>query len=242
MRVPEITRLTPLDEALAAVDSPSAVADRRQRAQKWAEELEGRARGRMFEYASLAEMNSIREPFRTPFAGPHLHGKALEDAERKAGRAADAVVLHQCEIQLRARDVAAVYSDPDRMEAERVWLAYAGQVSAVARHQGNTEATFTAKFVALIAERRDAETSGDAADVRAIEARLNRLTGVPYPQLPEAAWGVADLLPEADRLIEMERLEQKYGPRNPSTNGAGAVPKTSRRRLTSRPLATAATR
>ena len=119
----ETSRIVPLGEALAAVDSPAAVADRRKRAQKWAEELEGRARGRMFEYASLGEMNSIREPFRTPFAGAHLHGKALEDAERKAARAADAVVLKQCEIQLRARDIQAVYNDPDRMEAER-GLAY----------------------------------------------------------------------------------------------------------------------
>jgi hypothetical protein len=233
--VRETIRIVPLDEALAGVDSPAAVADRRKRAQKWAEKLEGRARGRMFEYASLGEMNSIREPFRTPFAGPHLHGKALEDAERKAGRAADAVVLKQCEIQLRARDIQAVYNDPDRMEAERVWLAYAGQVSAVAWAQGDKEPRFTATFRDLIAARNDAEASGDAAGVRAVEARLNRLTGVPYPQLPEAAWDVADLLPEADRLIEMERLEKKYG-RNPSANGAGDVPKTSRRRLTTRPM------
>ena len=50
-------------------------------------------------------------------------------------------------------------------------------------------------------------------------------------RLPDAAWGVADTLPESERQAEYDRLEQKYGPRNASTNGAGKT--TSRRpRLT----------
>ncbi len=109
------------------------------------------------------------------------------------------------------------------MEAERVWLAYAGQVSAVAWAQGDKEPRFTAAFRDLIAARNDAEASGDDVDVHAVEARLNRLTGVPYPQLPEAAWVAADLLPATDRQAEYDRLERKYGPRNPATTGSAKV-------------------
>ncbi len=231
----EFSKVQPLEAALAAVDSPSAVADRRKRAQKWAEELEGRDRGVMFMYASPAEWASIREPFRTPHIGTQLHGSSLADAERKAGRAADAVILNQCEIALRARDVAAVYADSDRLEDERVRALYNKSVTAAAWAQGNREAQFIARFAELIAARRDAEAFGDADGIRAAEARLNRLTGVPYPTLPEAAWAAADEIPTlADRQAEYERLELKYGPRNPDANDAGT--KTSRKRMTTRPM------
>jgi len=54
-----------------------------------------------------------------------------------------------------------------------------------------------------------------------LERKLERHTGIPFPQLPGAAWEAADLLPPADRQAEYDRLEAKYGPRNSSTNGTG---------------------
>jgi hypothetical protein len=225
--VPEFRQVPPLDEALAALDTPEAVADRRKRAQKWAEQLEGRARGQMFMYASPAEMDSIHQPFRTNFYGTQTD-TWRETAERAAGRAADAVVLKQCEIQLRARDLAEVYNDPDRQEAERVWGSYAKGVGAIAWAQGDRETAFIAKWRDLIAARRDAEQYDDAGAVRSIDARLLRLVGIPHPVLPGAAWDAADILPAAERAEEYARLEQKYGPRNPSTNGAGKIRSTRR--------------
>ncbi len=44
--------------------------------------------------------------------------------------------------------------------------------------------------------------------------------GVPYPQLPEAARQAAECIANrAERDEEYQRLERKYGPRNPTANG-----------------------
>jgi len=223
--VPEYTRPIPLDEALAAIDSPSAVAGRKVRAQKWAKELEGDARGSMFQRAGQNEIHGIYEPFRTY---NRLYGTELDAAEREAGRRADAIVLRECEIVLRAQDVAQIYADPDRAEAERVWQKYARGVGAIAWAQGNKEADFIRRWSDLIAARRDAESFDDAAAVRSIDARLLRLVGIPHPVLPEAAWDAADELGLAERQDEYDRLEKKYPGTRPgtgtsSTNGIAKV-------------------
>jgi hypothetical protein len=225
------TPTTP-DEALAAVDSPEAVADRRKRAKKWAEELEGRDRGYMFALAGGEAINSIYAPLKTQ---NRLYGDDLAKAEREAGRIADQVVLTQCEIALRAADIQAVTADPEREAAQKVWSEYANGVAAIAWAQGDREADFIRRWRDLIAARRDAEEYDDAATVRAIDARLLRLVGIAHPQLPAAAWDAADQLSESERQAEYDRLEAKYGPRSPDTNGAST--KTSRRpRLNTRPL------
>ena len=56
------------------------------------------------------------------------------------------------------------------------------------------EDEFGRKFNDLAAARRDAETEGDEDDVCKIEARLNRLTGVPYPRPPDCYWEAADTM------------------------------------------------
>ena len=60
---------------------------------------------------------------------------------------------------------------------------YTSTVAAAARYKGNQEQSFIASFRDLISARVDAEVYGD--DTRAIEARLERLVGTPYPKLPE---------------------------------------------------------
>ena len=238
----------PLDEALAAVDSPEAVADRKKRAKKWAEQLEGRARGEMIFQSGTVEVSRALEPiYRSGTSTSFAFGadpaarfpvqqsaSADRSAEIEAGRNMDELVARQCEIYLRAEDVRAIYIDPDRYEDERIRQAYNSQVAAVAWSQGSKEASFVATFKELIAERRDAEAYGDNDGVRSAERRLERLTGVPWPQLPGAAWDAADTLPETERQAEYDRLTEKYGPRDAATNGAGT---TSRRpRLSTRPM------
>ena len=129
-------------------------------------------------------------------------------------------MVRQLKIYLRAADVRAIYADPDRMEQERVWAAYARGIGAIAWRQGNKETEFVRRWRDLIAARTDAEEYDDEAAVRAIEGRLDRMTApVMFPQYPAAAWEAADTPPEANRQVEYDRLEAKYGSRHPSTNG-----------------------
>ena len=102
----------------------------------------------------------------------------------------------------------------DSVEAARIHNHYNSQVSAVAFRQGDQKPRFVARFAELIAERADAAAVGDDDGVRSAERRLDRHTGVPYPQVPDAAWATADLLPAATRDAEYSRLERKYGPRS----------------------------
>jgi hypothetical protein len=213
--VPSNSEVVPLEQALAALDSPEALADQDRRAHKMAEGLEGDARAAVFRRAGAKEIDKIKEPFRR---GHDLRGAELAAAERQAGGIADRVIFEQCRASIRAQDIAAIYADPDRVEAERVWNAYARGVSALAWAQGNGEPEFVARWRQLIAARADCEAVGDDGGVRAAEARLERL-GTPYPQLPAAAWEAADALPEQEREAEFSRLSSKYGPRHPDTNG-----------------------
>jgi hypothetical protein len=249
--VAEITKVIPLEEALKAVDSAEADADRTRRAQKWAEELKaesgpGRRSIALDPYARVvfdagtSALSEALEPFRyerNRFPTPTESEKRV--AEQQVQRNVDALVVRQLKIYLRAADVREVYADPERMSHERVWNAYTRGVGAIAFTKGSGEAEFLRRWRDLLHARNDAEAYGD--DVRAIERRLDRLTApVTYPQYPAAAWDAADTLPEADRQAEYDRLEQKYGPRNATTNGT-AVTKFRNRRET-RPRAAMSSR
>jgi hypothetical protein len=139
-------------------------------------------------------------------------------AEVEAGHGVDRLVLEQCMVHLRAEDMRDIYADPDRMESERVWNAYCHQVSAYAWQQGDQ---WIARWRAMIADRAAAEEYGDPTG--AIDARLLRHVGTPYPVLPDAAWNAADTIPMAgERQAEYDRLTAKYGPREPSTPATNA--------------------
>jgi len=172
----------PLEQALKELDSPAAAADRKRRAQKWAETLEGDARGAMFSRAGAAEIDRIKEPFRTH---NRLLGAELAAVEREAGRIADGIILKACESALRSQDEWAAHNDPDRAEAQKLWSEYATGVAAISWAQGNKEPAFLAKWKALIAARNEAEEFGVDAEVRTIDARLLRLVGIPYPASAE---------------------------------------------------------
>jgi hypothetical protein len=206
--------LIPLSEALAAVDSPEAVSDRRKRARAWGRKLEGIERGQMISRASRTDYENALAPHKHP---DHRWGHASEAAERGAadecGRNFDELVARECEKILRDQDIAAVHNQPDRLEESRIWNLYTRNFAQVARMQGNKEHDFIRRWKDLIAARNDALEYGDST--AAIEGRLERLVGMPYPTLPEAAWNAAETLPTAEREIELVRLEQKYGPRQP---------------------------
>jgi hypothetical protein len=167
-----------------------------------------------------------------------LMGKHADEQGRTAQQVLEDVLVGQVMAWERVADLNAVYREPDRAEADRIQHTYNRQVVAVAWAQGNQENVFLWRFRDLMAERRDAEEFDDTNDLRRIDAKLERLVGVPYPQLPTAAWEAADQLPESERLAEYERLEIKYGPRNLTSNGAGKT----KARCETRPFARLETR
>jgi hypothetical protein len=236
-------RPPPIEDELAALQSPAGVAARRKRCEQWADELRtasGPGRrpiatdpyARVVYAAGTAELSEALAPLR--FDGSFIRPTESENraAEQQAQRNVDALVVRQLEISEQARETQAVHNQPDRMEYARIWSAYARSVESLAFTKGRKEPEFVGRFQALMAERNDAESYDDEAAVRSVEARLDRLTApVRFPQLPESAWRVADLLPTTDRQAELDRLDAKYGPRNPSTNGT-AVTKFRNRRET----------
>jgi hypothetical protein len=106
---------------------------------------------------------------------------------------------------LRVSDLNAVYADPDRYEAERIWHPYAKQVTAVAFGQGDRESVFIKKWQELLEKREVAEEYNDAAALRRVDAQLERHVGVPYSSLPNAAWDAVERLPEPERRFRRRR-------------------------------------
>ncbi len=245
--MPEITKVVPLDEALAALDSAEADADRTRRAEKWAEELKAQSGpgprsialdfyARVVHDVGRLAYDEALLPLRFGDSYSQPSESQRHRAEQEAQRNVDVLVVRQLKIYLRARDVQEIYADPDRMEQGRVWNAYLHQVDSICFTKGDKAPIFIARFLELVAARNDAEAYDDADGVRAAEARLDRLTApVTYPRLPQAAWEQADLLPEGVRQEELDRLRQKYGDRpgtDAPTNGNGKTPRGRRRTMT----------
>jgi hypothetical protein len=211
------TKLIPLQQALKELDSSEAVADRKKRAAEWGKRLAGDERNQMIGSATRDAIGAALAPLNTP----HLHWDTVSEHEKKeANRQAtqniDALVVRQAEEELRRRDERALYADPDRLEEQRIWNAYCHQVSAATWQQGNQSAAWIARWQAMIADRAAAEEYGDPTG--AIDARLLRHVGVPFPVLPDAAWAAADTIPmSGERTKELERLEQKYPGTRPGT-------------------------
>ena len=180
--------VAPLEEALQALDTPEAVADRKKRAKKVAEHLVGDARQAMIQTAGRDEIKKACAPIYRAAntrdwntSGPRL---SMPEAEREAGRNMDVLVWRQCEEQLRREDEAAIRTDPDRVEESRIWSLYTRTVAQTARAQGNKEHDFLRNWRELVMARNDAVEFGD--DTGAIEGRLERLIGIPYPVAPQA--------------------------------------------------------
>ena len=117
--------VVPLDEALQALDTPEAVADRKKRAKRMAEHLVGDARQAMIQTAGRDEIQKACVPIYRAAntrdwntSGPRL---SMHEAETEAGWNMDALVWRQCEEQLRREDEAAIRMDSDRQEESRIW-------------------------------------------------------------------------------------------------------------------------
>ena len=117
-------------------------------------------------------------------------GRERKAAEQQAQRNLEALILAELELRELASETQAVHNDPERVEYFRIWNAYARSVQSVAKTKGN-EAEFVRRFQDLMAERHDAEEYDDEAAVRSVEGRLLRLVGIPFPQLPDAAFEAA---------------------------------------------------
>ena len=68
------------------------------------------------------------------------------EAAEQANRNLRKLAIDQIKIRLRAADVQAVYADPDRMEADRIWNSYMVQVDSIAFARGNKVACLCARF------------------------------------------------------------------------------------------------
>lgn len=193
-----MTRPIPLEQALAALDTPEAVADRRKRAQKLAAEMAaesgpGPRSIALDPYAAATfaagsvEMQKALKPMRRfgPFDQPTESEKRAAAAE--ADRNVMALVARQIEVALRAADEREVREAPDRMAEAAIWRSYSTGVAAIAWSCGDKEPEFLRKWKALIAERNDAEEFGTDADVRSVDAKLLRFVGIPYPAATPAA-------------------------------------------------------
>ena len=200
--------LKPLEEALADLDTPEAISDRKHRALEWAKRLVDPERSQMINTAGRLQIDACYEPLRNVGAFKELR----PEAEKMTGRNFDQLVQQLCEDHLRRQDEQAVHNDPDRVEAIRVWQMYCSLVSSIAWQEGNQSDAWVTRWRDLIQRRNDAEAYGD--DTGAIDRSLERMK-VPYPKLPGAAWLAADTLSESERTAEYERLTVKYGARHP---------------------------
>lgn len=207
----------PIEEEIARLDTPEAVADRRVRARKMAECMDDKQRWQLIYQAGTAALDAALNPHETveTRGGPVMITSDLVTLERRRRRNLDQLVARECEAHLRLQDERDLYSDPDRVEEQRISSAYLKQVSAVAWSQGNKSEAWVAKWQELVRKRTTAEEYGESTD--GLDHQLEKLVGVRYPVLPLAAWETADALPEREREPEWKRLEAKYGPRKPET-------------------------
>jgi hypothetical protein len=212
----------PLEQALAELDSPEAVADRKKRAKQMALKVEGDERNGIIRTARQGDLEQALAPIHVAAAarGFHTSGRpvSMPDAEREAGRNIDALMPRLCEEHLRRTDEAAIYRDPLRLRHQRVWNLYTSQVSQVAWRQGNKSDDWVRRWRQLVADRAAAEEYGDPTGQ--IDASLKRHVGIDFPRFPEAAWAAVDTIPgEAERQAEMEALEQEYPGTRPASAG-----------------------
>ena len=212
-------KLIPLEQAIAGLDSAEAISDRKRRAKQLAKDLVGDARNQMIQTARRDDLQRAMAPIYRAANRENWHDSTralpMPEAEKEAGRNIDALMPRLCEEHLRRTDEAALYSDPDRLEEQRIWNDYTVQVSAYAWQQGNKSDDWVRRWREMVADRAAAEEYGDPTG--AIDARLLRHVGAPYPVLPDAAWAAADSM-AGDRQVEYDRLTAKYGPREPITD------------------------
>ena len=219
MSTDTLTRLIPLADALAALDSFEGRTDRHRRAVELSKSTTGEARGRLIYAAGHLRLAAAL----APRALDTWDAASRDAAERQVSAGIDALVVEQLVDQLRRSDEQAIYDDPDRREDGRVWSAYLRLVSSIAATRGNRSDMFVDRWRTLLADRAEAVAVGEST------LRTDRTLAsmdVPYPAVPAAAWDTADLLNESDRLAEIVRLEAKYGPRE----FADVTPSTSTRR------------
>lgn len=206
----------PLEQAIAELDSPEAIADRRKRAKQMALKVEGDARDDLINSASREALERAFSPRKRGNQWERPSESEKRSIERQVTENFDALVVKLAEEELRRRDERALYADPRRLREQRVWNSYTSQVSAMAWRQGNQSDEWVRCWRQLIADRAAASSYGDP--VGAIDARLRQHVGVDYPQMPQAAWAAVETIPgAAEREAELQALEELYPGTRPGT-------------------------
>jgi hypothetical protein len=205
----------PIEDEIARLDSPEAIADRRLRAKKVRENLPYDQYWQLVHRAGVVALGEALIPHKTLDHRGTLIRLELDKAtvEKQRKQNLDRLVERECEANLRHSEERAIYSDRDRQEEQRIWSAYLNYVSRIAWSQGNKSESWVAEWRKLIRQRNAAQEYDEST--LSIDGQLEKMVGVPFPKLPDAAWDTADCLSEGDREAEYKRLEKKYGPRKP---------------------------
>jgi hypothetical protein len=205
----------PIEEEIARLDTPEAIADRRIRARKVREDLPYDQYWQLIYRAGVVALDSALSPRKMVLHAQMEPGRTRDRdrAEKEVKANLDRLVERECEANLRHSDEQAVYADPDRQEEQRIWSSYLDQVSAVAFGRGNKSESWVAEWRKLIRQRNAAQEYDEST--LSIDGQLEKMVGVPFPKLPAAAWNAADCLSETERETEYKRLEEKYGSRKP---------------------------
>jgi hypothetical protein len=221
-----LKRPTPYEDEVAAIHSPAAAAARRKRCEEIRKGLSEDALNRIFRAVPMTDENAVVSPI---YTGGIL---SPTESQKREGRAEfrrrfEALVLRELETNELAREMASAFNSPERISYARIIRPWEVQVERVIFEHGNKAEAFAGRVRDLLRDRDLAGADGDEDDVRSIERRLDKLTGVPFPVMPQAAFAAAEMLPAGDREAELERLEAKYGNRTgaetPSSNGSGKV-------------------
>ena len=192
-----------LDEALAAVDSPAAVAERHKQAEALVDDMLAH-RPHEFYYScrllTITERNAVDQCLRTDHVDV-LGADRIAKQYAEAARVEREGVIAQTEsapAPACKRSKASTRTRPGTRWKGSGWPTPTA-VQSVAWQQGNRSPDFTVKFRQLIQDRDTAEADGDDDEVRTAEARLFKLTGIPFPKEPGCYWDAADTLPESSR-------------------------------------------
>ena len=178
-----------IDELMKAVRSPEADIERLRRAREIFENSSEHDRNQICRHLTPDQLYAAREPLHQQ---RHWDYNEQLRAEAEVKQNIEALLVREIESHLRIADENAVFADPDYQEQQRIWSAYTAVVSSMAWQQGDKAESWVARWRGLIQDRNAAVDS--ESSTTSIDRRLERL-GTPFPQLPQAAWVTADLLP-----------------------------------------------
>lgn len=170
--------LPPIEQEEAAAKTPAAVAERRKRAEKLAPSLSQDEVIELLTPVPLARQNGVAAP--RHFLDQFSTKAQIAEAEVQVARNLKELIIEELEYRLLREDLQAIYENPDRVAEIEIWQAYTKQVSSIAWAQGDRSDGWISRWQELVRDRAVAEEWGEST--ASIDARLEQMVGVPYPE------------------------------------------------------------